>query len=427
MITSFAQFLQELQAKEASLLAEEEVRHGPTIGDMYEGLARELLERAIPEELNLRLLQGFVVGVDGSRSHQTDAMLVMGEGGRQIPRTDSWEWPIADVLAVFEVKKNLFGAELLDSMNKMRGISKQQQTLLEQNIQVHLGPSRNAFALVTGRLPLAKEEYDLESAEAEIYRTVAHEQLAPLRVVFGYEGYADEYGLRKGFLDALEAAPENLAGPAVLPNLIICRTNTIIKLTGHPYITRLREDGYWELFASSSKAPYAPLLELIWTRLANQFKARFPVDDQLEMESLVPLLAGKQVIQDGRRGWLYSSTEFSRARLTEDRQETLWSPLEITEGEGILCDMALSEGGLDLDDPEMIDGANRAGIDLAAFAAKLVEDRQFCWSTPRIAVPISETIYKMFTPDGRLWVASNRDLLSLWAKDYLEKAKKVAV
>lgn|GEM_PF-1986211 len=409
------------------MLADEAVRHGPTIGDMYEGLARELLERAIPKELNLRLLQGFVMGVDGKPSHQTDAMLVMGEGGRQIPRTDSWEWPIADVLAVFEVKKNLYGAELVDSMDKMRGISIQQQKLLDQNFQVHLGPSRDAFARVTGRLPRNDEENDLESPEAEIYRTVAHEQLAPLRVVFGYEGYADEHGLRKGFLDALQAAPENLAGPAVLPNLIICRTNAIIKLTGHPYITRLREDGYWELFASSCKAPYAPLLELIWTRLTNQFKARFPVDDQLEMEALAPLLAGKQVIQDGKRGWLYNSTEFSKALLSEARHGTLWSPLEITEDEGILCDMALSMGGLDLDDLDMIAGAESAGIDLAALAAKLVDDRQFCWSTPRIVVPIANTLHKLFTPDGRLWLASNPDLLTLWAKDYLERAKAATV
>lgn len=125
----------------------------------------------------------------------------------------------------------------------------------------------------------------------------------------------DEYGLRKGFLDALGAAPGNLAGPAVLPKLIICRTNAIIKLTGHPYLSRLRSDGYWELFASASNAPYAPLLELIWTRLSNQFGTRFPVDDKLEMEALAPLLAGKQVMQDGTRGWMYNSTEFSKALL----------------------------------------------------------------------------------------------------------------
>ncbi len=34
MITSFAQFLEQLQALEAAILAKEEVKHGPTIGDM---------------------------------------------------------------------------------------------------------------------------------------------------------------------------------------------------------------------------------------------------------------------------------------------------------------------------------------------------------------------------------------------------------
>ena len=62
MITSFAEFLEQLQAKEAELLAAEAVQHAPTIGDMYEGLTRELVERAIPKKLNLRLVDGFVLG-----------------------------------------------------------------------------------------------------------------------------------------------------------------------------------------------------------------------------------------------------------------------------------------------------------------------------------------------------------------------------
>ena len=130
MITSFAQFLEQLQAKEAEILAAESVKHAPTIGDMYEGLTRNLVERAIPEGLNLRLVDGFVVGVDGQYSHQTDAMLVMGESGRQIPKTEKWAWPIADVLAVFEVKKNLYAKDLADGINKMRKVSLQQKELL---------------------------------------------------------------------------------------------------------------------------------------------------------------------------------------------------------------------------------------------------------------------------------------------------------
>lgn len=74
MITSFAAFLESLQAKEAAILAEENVKHAPTIGDMYEGLTKELLERAIPPNLGLRLVDGFVIGVDGKPGNQIDAL-----------------------------------------------------------------------------------------------------------------------------------------------------------------------------------------------------------------------------------------------------------------------------------------------------------------------------------------------------------------
>lgn len=300
MITSFAEFLEQLQAKEAELLAAESVQHAPTIGDMYEGLTRELVKRAIPKELNLRLVDGFVIGVDGKHSHQTDAMLVKGDRGRQLPKTDTWEWPIADVLAVFEVKKNLYGNELVDSINKMRTISLQQKEQLSENRQVHLGPSNSAFARLLGRSPESGELGDLTSATGELLRTLAHEQLAPVRVVFGYDGYVDEFGLRNGFLDALKKVPDGLAGPAVLPNLIVCRTNTLLKLNGHPYIVPELDDGQWHIFGSTRKAPMVLLLELLWTRLSNEFQARFPVDDTLKMEAIAPLLSGKPIVDLGR-------------------------------------------------------------------------------------------------------------------------------
>lgn len=197
MITSFAAFLESLQAKEAAILAEENVKHAPTIGDMYEGLTKELLERAIPPNLGLRLVDGFVIGVDGKPGNQIDAMLVMGDKGRQISKTTKWEWPIADVLAVFEVKKNLYAADLADSIDKMRVVSQQQKDYLlafKQNFAIEA--SSRAFARVMGRYPNPGEMDDLSSTSGEILRTIAHEQLAPVRVVFGYQGYVDEHGLR---------------------------------------------------------------------------------------------------------------------------------------------------------------------------------------------------------------------------------------
>lgn len=416
MITSFAEFLEQLQAKEAELLAAEAVQHAPTIGDMYEGLTRELVERAIPKELNLRLIDGFVLGVDGKHSHQTDAMLVKGSSGRKIPKTDKWEWPIADVLAVFEVKKNLYAQDLADGIDKMRTISLQQKELLAENKQVHLGPSNSAFARLMGRFPNGGELDDLSSTDGEILRTIALEQLAPIRVVFGYNGYADELGLRKGFLDALEGVPHGLAGPAVLPNLIVCRKNAVLKMNGHPYIVPEIHGGEWHLFGSTREAPMVLLLELLWTRLSNEFQARFPVDDTLSLEAIAPLLSGKPIVDGERRGWMFYAKTLNRTQLNEVEAQQ-WAPFEVSFEENVIFGMAMNQGGIGVNDPDLLEAADHYGLDLAEFVERLVEARLFSWKSMDLAHPIADTIHQAVSHDGRFWLSANSDLLQLWISD----------
>jgi len=417
MITTLAQFLEELQEKEAEVLASEAVKHAPTIGDMYEGLTRELVERAIPSELNLRLVDGFVLGVDGKHSHQTDAMLVMGSNGRKIPKTDKWEWPIADVLAVFEVKKNLYAKDLADSINKMRAISLQQkQLLLSKNKQVHFGPSNRAFARLMGRFPEDGELDDLSSSGGEILRTIAHEQLAPIRIVFGYNGYAGELGLRDGFLDALEDVPDGLAGPAVLPNLIVCRKNSVLKMNGHPYIVPELHEGEWHLFGSTREAPMVLLLELLWTRLSNEFQALFPVDDTLQMEAIAPLLSGKPVLEKERRGWMFYAKTLNKKQLSEVEAQH-WTPFEVSLDENVVFSMAMNHGGLALDDAALLEAAENYGFDLNEFADRLVAGRLFSWKSEGLAHPIVDTIHQVITPDGRFWLSTNSDLMQLWISE----------
>lgn len=418
MITSFAEFLEQLQEKEDAFLAQQPVTHGPTIGDMYEGLTRELLERAIPEQLNVRLVDGFVLGVDGKPSHQTDAMLVMGEKGQRIPKTSQWIWPIEDVLAVFEVKKSLFGNQLVDSLEKMRAVSLQQKELMaSERKRVKLGPSKDAFARLMGRFPSTAELDDFEGAGGEILRTIAHEQLAPVRIVFGYEGYADETGLRKGFLDALRDAPDGLAGPAVLPNLIICRRNAILKMNGHPFISPIGDDGRWNLFGSTRVAPFALLLELIWTRLGNEFNAQFPVDDNLTKEVIAPLLAGEVVTNGSVRGWMFHYSTLSKKQLAETPADR-WEPVAVTLEEYVIFGMAMNLGGLDLNDQSLRDGAAKSAVNLQSFADRLVSARLFSWVAPDVAHPLNDTIHTAVTSDGNFWLSDNQKLLGLWAQQY---------
>jgi hypothetical protein len=91
MIKTIADLLRELMVKEAAKLDDETITHGPTIGSMYEGLARDILDRVIPGDLDVRVVDGFIEGVDGSLSPQLDAMVVTGKG-RQLPYTTNFVW-----------------------------------------------------------------------------------------------------------------------------------------------------------------------------------------------------------------------------------------------------------------------------------------------------------------------------------------------
>jgi hypothetical protein len=54
MITTLAALLEAMRTTEAKVLRKHDIKHGPTIGNMYEGLTRKILSRAIPDELGVR-------------------------------------------------------------------------------------------------------------------------------------------------------------------------------------------------------------------------------------------------------------------------------------------------------------------------------------------------------------------------------------
>ena len=415
MITTIAGLLAEFLQKRAAILGEEPVTHAPTIGDMYEGLTRRMLERTIPPSLGLQIVDGFIEGPDGRFSQQVDAMLVMGTSGRPIPDTNKFYWPIKDVLAVFEVKKNLYGAELKDSLNKMKTVWEIQSESFRRDTTTTfpVRPSRSSFARLMGRFPYTNEINDTIRPEAEYYRAIVAEQLAPVRVIFGYQGYVDESGLRQAFSDQIG---KNLGAgglvPLALPNLIVCRQNSILKMSGHPYIAPITDD-WWILIGSERKDPLRLMIELIWTRLSNQFKAAFPMDDTLVMESLAPLLSCQSAIQAGNRGWLYKEHKLARQALSE-MPEWHWAPLEISSVENAVIGVANSNGGLNIRDEEFVTFVTAEGFEPKKVVDTLVEKRLFAWVDDEHASPIADTTHVVFTGDGRIWAATDKDLLALW-------------
>jgi len=362
MIKTIADLLRELMVKEAAELDDEAVKHGPTIGTMYEGLTRDVLDRVIPAEIDVRVVDGFVKGVDGNLSPQIDAMVVTGEG-YQIPYTSNFVWPIADVIAVFEVKKTLYAGDLKDAFGKLRTVKRMSESYVQGGVQVVASPSFRAFARTTGYYPRSIAAVDeLPEELAYIFHTILAEQLAPVRVILGYHGYVDEDGLRKGVLGYLQDQGGFAAGfgASSMPNLIIARSNSILKMDGHPYAAPLR-DGWWHLLVSNPENPLRLLIELLWTKLGDRFGDIFPGDDDLELERLAPFLDARFQHVTDKLGWAYHYNHLSKEQMAGTPAPN-WDPEAVNTCEMVIQLQLARLGSIDVRDTEFRSFVSEEGM-----------------------------------------------------------------
>lgn len=177
------------------------IGHNPTIGDMFEGLTKELMEKSIFDGFNLRVASGKIKNNLGVYTKQIDCMIVIGEG-EIIPFTNEKVYKIKDVLAVIEVKKNLFSKELEDSYNNLKSVI----DINEADRSMSTNMARSVFKSICGEeLPTKKEEIEALSQEKQlIYHSLVMECYHPARIVFGYTGFSSEYSLREKFLEFLQ-------------------------------------------------------------------------------------------------------------------------------------------------------------------------------------------------------------------------------
>ena len=172
---------------------------------MYEGLTRDILQRALPPGLGLPVVDGFVIDGTGGRSGQIDGMLVRGKGV-EIPYTGQFEWHVKDVLAVFEVKKTLTADNISDAYDQMAGVMscfcnwyKVERFSLDD-----WSPAFRTFAEITGQIVPPPDQWDsMDPTLSNILFTLRAEQFAPLRIILGYGGYKTESGLRRAYLEYL--------------------------------------------------------------------------------------------------------------------------------------------------------------------------------------------------------------------------------
>lgn len=419
MISNIASLLQKLMATEALKIAQQGITHAPTIGAMYEGLTQDILDRAIPSSLPLEIVNGFIQGIDGKLSTQIDCMLVTGSGQR-LPYTDSYVWHIRDVIAVFEVKKNLFGRELNDAFEKqcaIRGMFNDYLRNQSDRRPISLRPVFRAFMQITG---LHVSDYsDGDRLGHDLHRFIFHllvtELVSPVRIIFGFDGYVDEHSLRSSVVSLLEksADGEMFYTPFTLPTLVVCRSNSILKMSGFPYLARMDELG-WHILTSNCENPLRLIIELIWTALENRFEVRFIQDRNLKQERLAPLVRANITARgDDKFSWIYEIIDIQKDHLLR-LQTQEWSPDEFSYEEVIIATLAYEDGSVDIRDGDLIDYIGKLGKDLKVVVHNLVNNRLLAWDGEYIARPIHDEIGVIYNPNGRVYTSANMNLASEW-------------
>jgi hypothetical protein len=353
-------------------------------------------------------------------------MLVTGEG-KSVPYTDDFVWPIQNVLAVFEVKKNLYGADLDDAFQKLRTINEIFDVYVRSaHPQFDISPAFTAFARLTGLYPRSREEVARLPEELKFfYHLLVTEQVGPIRVIMGYEGYVDEAGLRRGFSDYLEqnkTTPRGF-GLGSFPSLVICRSSSLLKMNGQPYISPL-VDGWWVAGVSNNENPIRILLELIWTRLSNQFKQYFPMNDTLQMERLAPFLLARIGRIGQNVGWEFQHHELDKKELAAI-EPTQWTPREVDENEWVIMMQVANKGELDVRDPHFREWAREESFDPDGAIAKLVADRMLAWVDDfHVRILMPGDLITAFMPSGQTIATGEDELAALWMMEQLAARKK---
>ncbi|GMX62804.1 hypothetical protein Elgi_26110 [Paenibacillus elgii] len=413
MIMTVADFLNSLMQKEKELIKQYEiVGHAPTIGDMYEGLTASLLNKAIFKELDVRVTSGKIRNKKGEFSNEVDCMIVEGEGD-PIPYTDKFIYDISQVIAVLEIKKNLYKDELVDSYNKMHRIYK----ISDPDITYMKG-MRDAFRhIMKKELPNYEELEILPFHEQMIYHTLLMEEVLPVRIIFGYYGYKTEFSLREAFVKfILDQSGKKLFSPVFFPDLIICGANSLVKLDAMPYIGILDEGDFWNFYGSSIENPLLLLLEIVWTRLSYKYNIDSSIfGEDLEFETFHAYLAGKaSKLVDGTMGWKYKYHFIKQEYLEGHPIRFEWKPAELDEQEFFIINWLCINGVLDISEPGFKQWLVDRGLELEKIVESLTKknlvtfrNNQFSLLTDRCqVVAVNGKWYAAENKSGRLtnWV-----------------------
>lgn len=343
MINTLSELLKRFVDAEKSVLYNYDIKHRPTIGNMYEGLTKDVVNKSIFDSLDLNVsTHSFIYGCD------TEFDVVLAEGkGEKIPHTRSQKYKASQVIAVIQVKKNLTAQELHNSYDNLLKVS----DVFQQNLSGMDGSIvRDSFGKICHKELAAYNKGRLNLQEEYIFHSLVMDSFFPLRIVLGYNGHKTEEGLRQTFLDFLEDKTSTESNkvygysPSSFPNLIISEGMSLVKLTGCPYCLPLSaiKDGWWEVMASTHYNPMHIFLEMLWTKLSYRFH-NLPQEifgDDLKSEPVSQFLRAKIHTDAGDVpiGWDYEYTFLGEKILSQNNDLVEWTPATIDRAQFVVLE-----------------------------------------------------------------------------------------
>lgn len=433
MISTVADLLEEFKKYALSKIEQDDkdINHTVAIGDNFEGLTSELLNKAVFKDLNLKMVErSFVYNDSGVMSNELDCILVVGEG-QKMSFANRYKYHIKDVIAVIQVKKNLYANDIDDSHHNLRSIINVSEPRDAEPFVGRL--HRDAYKLLTGKeIPSKERRERFTDREDILYHYLMMEAFHPLRIVIGYYGYTTEYGLREGFVKKLEEISKNgpVRGysPGSFPSLLICGNSTIIKNNGMPMGIPLTDDEfYFHILTSSNGKPMYHLLELIWTRLSYKFRISSGIfGDDFDTEASHPFISCKErKIDDENWGWEFLYHPLTKKQLSMPLVSTPWMPTEIGRDKYSILNVLLQVGTVDINSVEQfLKFIETEKLDATKIIKELSDARLIYLDEGKMGLLVDQ-LHTVFTPDGKVYAGENKsgEMTNYFTKQILSKPK----
>ncbi len=406
MITTIADLIEQIQTKMVSSLPPQSYLQHPGLeGEIYEGLTRKLLGRAVFKNLDLRIVSGKIRG-ESELSQQIDCMLVTGNG-EQIPHTDEFIYNDEQVIAIFEVKKTLTSKTLREALELFRNYYDR----VAKCSKIQFDTIQDSWRTLFGRNLHMSDLNNGTPHENAVQWALTLEGKTPLRVVYAFRGFKSAFGLRAAFLAYLKSlfAQKTAWNLVRLPALVICGNNSILKCDGGPYIG-VHEHGRWYFLGSRSGQPWRLLLECLWTRLAYLFKLDDAIfGEDLEVEAITPLCSAKARIANdkGDIGWEYFPHEVSRKHLREPEPTRDWAPVELNDYEEVIVGLLGRGDEIFIDDEDFASFLKEYGAEPVSTVKALHEKRIISRRDKRLEL-LTDKCSVVFMPDGRTISGENK-------------------